>query len=144
MGVAAMVEAAGLVVAGRHHETVQDEAQASYEGWCRAAEARICWHHHADRIYDLIRGCNPAPGAWTTLAGKTIQLFDSRKHPTRTFGAVKGKIAEISAIGPDSIRITAHGGQIEVFKVKPDGGKKMAATDFIRESGISVGTLLGS
>ena len=144
MGVAAMLEAADLVVAGRHSETAQDEAQASYEGWCRTAEARICWHHHVDQIYDLIRGCNPAPGAWTTLAGKTIQLFDSRKHPTRTFAAVKGKIGEVAAIGPDSVRICAHGGQIEVFKLKPEGGKKMAATDFARDAGLTVGTLLGS
>ena len=143
MGVAAMLEAADLVVAGRHRETVQDEAQASYEGWCRAAEARICWLHHVDQIYELIRGCNPAPGAWTTVAGKSIQLFDSRKHPTRTFGAVKGKIGEVSAIGPEGIRISAHGGQIEVFKLKPEGGKKVAATDFARESGLAVGTLLG-
>jgi methionyl-tRNA formyltransferase len=144
MGVAAMLEAADLVVAGRHAETVQDEAQASYEGWCRAAEARICWHHHVDQIYDLIRACNPAPGAWTTVAGKTIQLFDSRKHPTRTFATVKGKIGEVAAIGPESIRISAHGGQIEVFKVKAEGAKKMAATDFARDSGLTVGTLLGS
>jgi len=144
MGVAAMLEAADLVVAGRHTETVQDEAQASYEGWCRAAEAKICWHQHADRIYDLIRGCNPAPGAWTSVAGKTIQLFDARKHPTRTFSAVKGKIGEVVAIGPDSIRICAHGAQIEVFKLKPEGGKKMAAADYARDSGLTVGTLLGS
>lgn len=143
MGVAAMLEAADLVVAGRHTETMQDETQASYEGWCRAAEAKICWHHHADRIYDLIRGCNPAPGAWTTVAGKAIQLFDSRKHPTRTFGAVKGKIGEVVAIGPESLRVSAHGGQIEVFKLKPEGGKKMAAPDFARDSGLCVGTLLG-
>ena len=144
MGVAAMVEAADLVVAGRHTETIQDESQASYEGWCRAAEAKICWHHHVDQIYDLIRGCNPAPGAWTTLAGKSIQLFDSRKHPTRTFGGVKGKIGEVSAVGPESIRVTAHGGQIEVLKLKPEGGKKMSAADFAREAGLAAGTLLGS
>jgi methionyl-tRNA formyltransferase len=144
MGVAAMLEAADLVIAGRHRETVQDETQASYEGWCRAAEARICWHHHVDQIYDLIRGCNPAPGAWTTLAGKSIQLFDARKHPTRSFAAVKGRIGEIAAIGPESLRISAHGGQIEVFKLKPEGGKKMAAVDFARESGLAVGTQLGS
>jgi methionyl-tRNA formyltransferase len=144
MGVAAMLEAADLVVAGRHTETIQDESQASYEGWCRAAEAKICWHHHVDQIYDLIRGCNPAPGAWTTLAGKSIQLFDSRKHPTRTFGGVKGKIGEVCAVGPESIRVTAHGGQIEVLKLKPEGGKKMSAADFAREAGLAVGALLGS
>ena len=40
MGVAAMLEAADLVVAGKHREVVQDESQASYEGWFRAAEAQ--------------------------------------------------------------------------------------------------------
>src|SRR3954471_19736178 len=93
-GVEAMLEAADLVVAGKHTETVQDEAQASYEGWCRAAEAKIYWHDHVDHIYDLIRGCNPAPGAWTTFNGTKIQIFDARKHPVRTFGAVKGKVGE--------------------------------------------------
>jgi methionyl-tRNA formyltransferase len=144
LGVAAMVEAADLVVAGSHRETIQDESQASYEGWCRAAEAKIYWHHHVDRIYDLIRGCNPAPGAWTTLAGKSIQLFDSRKHPTRTFGGVRGKIGEVCEVGPESFRVSAHGGQIEVFKLKAEGAKKMSAGDFAREAGLTAGTLLGS
>jgi methionyl-tRNA formyltransferase len=106
LGVAAMLEAADLVVAGRHQEKVQDESKAGYEGWCRAAEAQVHWHKHADQIYDLIRGCNPAPGAWTTLNGAKLQLFDARKHPVRTFGAVKGKIGEVCEIGPESIRIT--------------------------------------
>ena len=144
LGVAAMLEAADLVVAGRHTETVQDEAQASYEGWCRAAEAKIYWHDHVDHIYDVIRGCNPAPGAWTTLAGKKIQLFDARKHPVRTFGAVKGKPGAVTEIGPDSIRITAHGGQIEVLKLKAEDGKKMAAAEYAHAAGLTVGTLLGS
>src|SRR5580658_4221657 len=38
MGVAAMLEAADLVLAGKHTEIIQDESQASYEGWCKTAE----------------------------------------------------------------------------------------------------------
>jgi methionyl-tRNA formyltransferase len=144
LGVAAMLEAADLVFAGRHTETAQDESQASYEGWCRAAEAKISWHDHVDHIYDLMRGCNPAPGAWTTLNGRKIQLFDARKHPVRTFGAVKGKPGEVTDVGADSIRITAHGGQIEVLKLKPEDGKKTGAADFARSVGLVPGTLLGS
>jgi methionyl-tRNA formyltransferase len=144
MGVQALLEAAGLVMAGKHREVIQNESQASYAGWCRAAEAKIYWHSHVDFIYNLIRGCNPAPGAWTTLAGKKIQLFDSRKHLSRTFGAVKGKPGEVSEIGPNSVSITAQGGRIEVFKLKPEGGKKASSVEFMNEAGLSVGTLLGS
>ena len=72
MGIAALLEAADLVHEGRATSTVQDESQASYEGWCREAEARINWHNHVDMVYNLIRGCNPAPAAWTLLNGKKL------------------------------------------------------------------------
>ena len=140
MGVAAMLEAADLVVAGKHNESVQDESQASYEGWCRAAEAKIHWNNHVDYIHNLIRGCDPAPGAWTTLAGKKVQLFSSRKHLTRTFGAVKGKPGEIAAVTESSLFVTAQGGQIEVAKLKHEDGKKISAADFAAQHGLAVGS----
>jgi methionyl-tRNA formyltransferase len=143
MGVKAMLEAADLVMAGKHKETVQDESQASYEGWCRAAEAKINWANHVDFIYNLIRGCNPAPGAWTTLNGKKVQIFDSRKHLVRTFGAVKGKIGEISEVGPQSFFVTAQGGRIEVLKAKHEDGKKVSAAEFAAQNGIVPGATLG-
>lgn len=144
MGVAAMLEAADLVVAGKHSETVQDEFQASYEGWCRAAEARVNFNQHVDWIHNQIRGCDPAPGAWTTLNGKKVQLFGSRKHLVRTFGAVKGKPGEITAISESSMLITAQGGQIEVSKVKHEDGKKVAPSEFATAFGVTTGTILGS
>lgn len=144
MGVKAMVEAADLVLAGKHQQVVQDEGVASYEGWCRAAEAKINWANHIDYVYNLIRGCNPAPGAWTTLNGKKVQIFDARKHAVRTFGAVKGKIGELSEIGPGSFFITAQGGRIEVIKVKHEDGKKVSATDFVAQNNLTVGATFGA
>ena len=144
MGVAALAEAADLVVAGRATATVQDEAQASYEGWCRAPEAQIHWHTHIDQVYNLIRGCNPAPGAWTTLKSKKVQIFDARKHAVRTFGAVKGKIGECVAIGAESILVSAQGGQLEILKLKAEDGKKMSAAQFCAEGGLALGDLFGS
>jgi len=144
MGVAALLEAADLVVAGKHRETVQDESQASYEGWCRANEARVNWANHVDAIHDTLRGCDPAPGAWTTIGGKKLQLFGSRKHLVRTFSAVKGKIGEITQVEAESIRISAQGGQIEVAKVKPEEGKKVAAAEWAKSTGVGPGTILGT
>ncbi|MCC6608221.1 MAG: methionyl-tRNA formyltransferase [Burkholderiales bacterium] len=144
MGVAAMLEAADLVMAGRHTETVQDETRATYEGWCRAAEAEINWHNHVDFVHNLIRGCNPAPGAWTTLAGKKIQIFDCRKHPFRTYGAVKGKVGEVSDIAPTSLFVTAQGGRIEVLKAKAEDGKKVGGAELAGQLDIGPGTLLGT
>jgi methionyl-tRNA formyltransferase len=143
MGIQAMLEAADLVVAGRHRETVQDESSASYEGWCRSAEARINWASHVDFTYNLIRGCNPAPGAWTTYAGKKIQIFDAAKHLSRKFGDVKGKVGEIAEIGSQSLRITCQGGWIEVFKAKGEDTKKLSAPELAPALGLQAGAVLG-
>src|ERR1700686_1975442 len=51
LGVQAMVEAAELVLAGNYTETMQDESEASYEGWCRSAEAGIEWSRPIDQVY---------------------------------------------------------------------------------------------
>ncbi len=143
MGVDAMLEAADLVVSGKHTEVIQDEVQASYEGWFRANEAKINWHNHCDVIHNLVRGCDPAPGAWTTLAGKKVQLFASKKQVARTFGAVKGKPGEMTAIA-DSIFISCQGGQIEVGKLKHEDGKKTGAAEFAQAYNVSPGTIFGT
>jgi methionyl-tRNA formyltransferase len=144
MGVQAMLEAADLVVAGKHHEVPQDESQATYEGWCRKAEARIHWANHAEFIYNVIRGCNPAPGAWTTLEGKELQIYDARKVPVRTFGAVQGKVGEVVAVSGQSFQITAQGGRIEVERAKLGDGKKASAADLIASGAIRAGQILGT
>jgi methionyl-tRNA formyltransferase len=140
-GVAALLEAADLVLAGNARETIQDESKATYEGWVREAESRIDWANGVDLVYNMIRGCNPAPGAWTTIAGEKVQIFDAQKRIARTFGEVKGKkLGEIVAAGPKSFTVLAAGGFIEVQRCKRGAGKKVAAN----EAGIAVGTILGN
>ena len=143
MGVKAMLEAADLVLANKHKEVVQDESKATYEGWCRKGEAKINWANHVDFIYNLVRGCNPAPGAWTTLEGKELQVFDARKVPVRTFGGVRGKIGEVVEVTEKSFQVTAQGGRIEVLRAKLGDGKKVASGELLAAGQIKPGALLG-
>ena len=144
MGIDALLEAADLVVSGKAVPVAQDESQASYLGWCRAAEASINWHNHVDLVYNLIRGCNPAPGAWTTHGGKKLQVFDARKHVARSFSQVKGKIGAVTAIEGASAWVSVQGGQIELIRVRYDGGQKVPAAQFCAEAKLIVGALLGA
>ena len=146
LGVEALLQAADLVVAGRATEWTQDESQATYEGWVREAEARINWASHVDFVYDLIRGCNPAPGAWTTIikgegGEQKLYLFDAKKIMAPTFGSVRGKkLGEVVSVGPEGIRIHAQGGFIECSRLRLGDGAKIKASD----AGIAAGTLLGA
>ena len=140
MGVAAMIEAADLVVAGRHTETIQDESQATYEGWCRDAESKINWANHSTIVYNLIRGCSPAPGAWTTFNGTKLWIYEARLEKVVTFGAVKGKIGEVVAAGDGKLVVTSQSGRIHVLKAKLGDGKKVSGDAL----GITVGSFLGT
>lgn len=140
MGVKAMLEAADLVLAGKAKEIVQDESKATYEGWVREAESRIDWAHPIDQTHDLIRGCNPQPGAWTTLDGQKLYIYDARKIVARTFGQVRGKkIGQVVAVGEKSFTIHGQGGFIEVLRCRLGDGKKVGAN----EAGILEGAVLG-
>ena len=143
MGIDALQEAADLVVSHGVVARPQDPSQASYQGWCREAEARINWHNHVDWVYNLIRGCDPAPAAWTTFNGKNLRLYAARKHPARAFAEVKGRVGAVTSVGDQSIFVAAQGGQIEVFKLRYDGGKKLPAPQVCSEAGLAVGTILG-
>jgi methionyl-tRNA formyltransferase len=141
LGVAGLVEAADLVLAGRAPAVAQYEPAAGYEGIIKEAESQIHWASHVDITYNLIRGCDPAPGAWTTLGGKKLFLFDSRKRVARTFGEVKGKkIGQVVGGSDGSLTVHGQGGFIEVARVRWDGGKKVPAV----EAGLDQGALLGS
>jgi len=140
MGVSGLIEAARDVVTGKAHETAQDETKATYEGWVRQAESRINWAGPIDQIYNLIRGCDPAPGAWTNYKGRRLHLFDTRKKLARGFGAVKGlRLGQVTASGPEGFTVHAQGGFIEVRRCRFDEDKKIPAG----EAGIELGAVLG-
>jgi methionyl-tRNA formyltransferase len=139
LGVAAMLEAAELVVAGRHQELPQDEALATYEGWCRDPEAQINWNAHLDQVYDLIRGCNPSPGAWTTVGGRKVRLLETAKHRARRFAEVVGKPGEICAIGEQGLEVSVQGGRLALRELRVDGGAKMTGAAFAASASLAVG-----
>jgi methionyl-tRNA formyltransferase len=140
MGVQAMLEAIDLVKAGKAPKIKQDESQATYESWCKAEDVQIDWSKSQQEIWNLIRGANPAPGAWTKLNGKTVQIFDCAKVAAKP-GAKPGEVTEITA---DGFTVACNGGQIAVKRVKPADGPKQKASDFVASSGLKAGTVLGS
>ena len=139
MGVAALLEAVDLVRKGTAPKVVQDEAQATYEGWCKQEHVQIDWEKPVQEIWNVIRGADPQPGAWTTHAGTTVQIFDAKKVP----GAAAGRPGEVTAVDDAGVTIAAPGGQIQVTRVRAAGGQKVAAGAFAKTAELRPGMRLG-
>jgi methionyl-tRNA formyltransferase len=143
MGVEAMMESLDLVKAGQAPRIKQNEEEATYEGRCTSDNARIDWGKPWRQIDRLIRGCNPAPGAWTMLEGQKLQVFEATPLPARTPKDIGGKIGEVVEIGGDGFSVVCADGRIRVTRVKPADGGKIAAADFAKSANLAKGTRLG-
>jgi methionyl-tRNA formyltransferase len=139
LGVTAMLEAVDLVRAGQAPKIVQDDTQATYEGWCKAENVPIDWHKPLQEVWNLIRGADPQPGAWTTHEGASVQIYDAKKHA----GTTTGRPGEVTAVSEASFTVVAAGGQIEVLRVRAAGGQKISAAAFARSVGLRPGVQLG-
>jgi len=140
MGVAATCEGVDLVKAGKAPRIKQDHSKASYEGWCGADNARIDWGKPWSQIDCLIRGCNPAPGAWTTLAGAKVQIFDIKPIPARDPKGIGGKMGEVVEVDGEGFTVACADGRIKVLRAKPADGAKTAAAEFAATTKLATGT----
>jgi methionyl-tRNA formyltransferase len=128
-----VLEVCDLFRAGDPPHIVPDEAQATYERRCTARHSEICWHRPVGQVYDLIRGTNPAPGAWTTYKGTKLGIYDSARAPG------DGISGRVRAITDDGIEVQCVGGRILLKRVRPEGGDKTQATQWASEVGLEVG-----
>ncbi|WP_020178659.1 methionyl-tRNA formyltransferase [Methylopila sp. M107] len=143
LGVEAMLESVDLVKAGTAPKIRQDESLATYEGLCRAGNAKIDWGKPWSQIDRLIRGCNPAPGAWTTLNGQTLKILDATPLPAKTPKEIGGKLGEIVVVEEDGFQVVCADGRLKVTRVQPEGGAKVGGAEFAATAGLERGAKFG-
>jgi methionyl-tRNA formyltransferase len=142
MGVEAMLESVDLVKAGKAPRIKQDESKATYEGRATAEIAKIDWGKSWRQIDPLIRGCNPAPGAWTMLDGKILKIFDAKPIPAKDPKGIGGKYGEIVAVEADGFTVVCADGRFKVTRVQPADGKKIEAGEWAASTKLPTGTRL--
>jgi methionyl-tRNA formyltransferase len=140
MGVDALMESVDLVKAGKAPRLKQDDSKATYEGRCGPDNARIDWGKPWEQIDRLIRGCNPAPGAWSMLDGKTLKIFDAKPLPAKDPKGIAGKMGEIVELGADGFTVVCADGRFKVARVQPADGPKIGAGEFITNTKFTTGT----
>ena len=84
LGVEAMVESVDMVAGGNAPSLVQDESQATYEGWCRKEDVTIDWSLPLDEIYNLVRGGDPSTRRSHKSPGQGASAFPRSKAGRRS------------------------------------------------------------
>ncbi|WDV56738.1 methionyl-tRNA formyltransferase [Streptomyces coeruleorubidus] len=101
-------------------------------------DARVDWKAPALRVDRMVRGCTPAPGAWTTFRGERLKLIQAAPVPDRTDLAP----GQISA-GKNNVYVGTGSYAVELVWVQAQGKKPMRAADWARGVRIAEGERLG-
>jgi methionyl-tRNA formyltransferase len=141
-GVAGMLESVELVASGRAPRTPQDEALATYDPLCTDAHAVIDWSRPVAEVYNLIRGCDPQPGAFTSWRGEKLRLYEARREQ-RDAGLPPGSVLSVDEEGfVVAAGTTGAAGAIRIGRARGTGAK-LKAGELAASAGIEPGARLG-
>ncbi|MFI8326667.1 methionyl-tRNA formyltransferase [Streptomyces sp. NPDC085529] len=102
-------------------------------------DAHVDFAAPALRVDRVIRGCTPAPGAWTLFRGERLKLIQAAPVPDRA-DLAPGELAA----GKNNVFAGTGSYAVELLWVQPQGKKPMKAADWARGVRIAPGERLGA
>ena len=114
-----------------------------------ADDARVRWDRPAVAVDRQVRGCTPAPGAWTTFRGERLKMLPLAGVSAAY--AAGGTEADIPSLAPGELLVTRQAvhvgttaGLVRLGDVQPQGRKAMPADAWARGVRIEPGERLGA
>lgn len=101
-------------------------------------DAHVDWNTPALRVDRVVRGCTPAPGAWTTFRGERLKIVQAAPVPAMT-GLAPGQLSA----GKNNVYAGTGSYAVELLWVQPQGKKPMRAADWARGVRITAGETVG-
>ena len=137
LGIRMVADAVRLIREGKASPKNQDHSLGSFQPVIKESDVIIDWGQSTQKIYDLIRGSNPAPGATTFFRGGKLKIWEG------SLCAGNGKPGEIIDIKSDQgFVISTSDGAILAVRVQYKDTGKISATEFVEKIGLNIGDRL--
>ncbi|MGH7865332.1 MAG: methionyl-tRNA formyltransferase [Candidatus Binataceae bacterium] len=139
LGIEALIECVELIKSGDAPRIAQDESRATYEPPCGDEHAKIDFAKSASEIYNLVRGCDPQPGAYARLGDKRVRLYDPRCNSS----ASDAPAGTIVAVDADGMRVALRDATLSLKRVRIDPDtKKSPPAELVAAGSLRVGVRL--
>jgi methionyl-tRNA formyltransferase len=127
------------ISAGRERFTAQDENSATLARKLRKEDGMIDWTACAGEIRDKVRGLQPWPGAYTSIHGKILNLWNV------SIAAGQGKPGEVLKASDGELIVGAADGSVRINEIQLEAKRRMDTQSFLRGfRGIARGDVLGA
>ena len=88
---------------------------------------RIDWNTSVDKAYDFIRGLSPYPGAWTTVNGVQLKIYETKKHKSASVETA----GKYEFLDKKVLRMYCNNGYLEIISVQAEGKRRMSITEYL-------------
>lgn len=133
------VETIPSIVDGTAVYTPQDEQAATKVGQISKKDGLIDFTRSAAAIECQIRGLNPWPSAYTSLAGKTLKIWSAQVSDRQT----EAQPGTVVLVEKDRFGVQTGDGVLICTEVQLEGKKRMSAADFLHGNALTTGSRLG-
>ncbi|PQJ29912.1 methionyl-tRNA formyltransferase [Rubritalea profundi] len=142
-GPSALLEALELLFSGEAPRQPQDDSLSNYVSKLMRSDGEIDWNQPAEIIERRIRAYDPWPGASTSFKdtkgrAKRLKIFPQ----TQIISDLNGVPGEVLSID-DGLTVACSVGALRISELQPDGKRRMAAGDFLRNGQITIACILG-
>ena len=134
LGADALAEAVEQLKNGTAQRTVQDHSAFTYAPMLDRSLSPMDFTRSAQQLHDQVRGLIPWPCASMTLDGRTVKVYRTAIGGETALAA--GRIAEA---GKQGLAIACGDGRLlRVLELQAEGGRRMAAADYLRGHPVQV------
>lgn len=88
---------------------------------------RIDWNTSVDKAFDFIRGLSPYPGAWTTVNGVQLKIYETKKHKSASVETA----GKYEFLDKKVLRMYCNNGYLEIISVQAEGKRRMSITEYL-------------
>ncbi len=118
----------------------QDHSQATFAPKIESTMGQIDWAQPARKIFHLIRGLNPSPGAYTFFEGQRLKIYTSRIIESDSIF----ESGRVIAFGDEGPIVRCGEDALELREVQPAGKRRISGKAFVNGYKVKAGTKLGT
>jgi len=128
LGIETLRDALALIESGNPPRIAQDESLATYEPICRDEHARVDFTKSGSEVHNLIRGCDPQPGAYAFFGSRRLRLYEPRiAEPA------PGSPGTIISVDASGMKIALRGASVVIHRVRLEPARDKVVPTELRD-----------
>lgn len=124
----------------------QNDNESTYASNLTREDEQLDWSKTSRELYNQVRGLVPFSGGFTLWNGEVFKVWKMSKPATDvtlTGAALDAKPGTVLDLSPEGIVVRTGDSTVTLIEIQPAGKKALKASEFVRGTSMTKGTVLG-